>query len=235
MLSYQVLIPAYNAEKTLAELLRQLRELPQKPVNILVIDDGSKDSTSDIARAAGVQLYRFSHNSGKGRALRQGFSMLQNDCSAEYIICMDADLQHPPACIPDLLTAAEVRASRFVIGTRSRSWSSMPVSRRLSNFLTSMMISMLTGQKLKDSQCGFRLIAKDVLKEISVSQEGFQLESEMLLRIATRKIRIDEVPIPTIYNSAGSHIHHFKDTLRFILLISREIGQRVKCSLKNKK
>jgi glycosyltransferase involved in cell wall biosynthesis len=234
MPSYQVLIPAYNAGKTLSTLLGQLQELPQKPVNVLVIDDGSDDSTSDLARSVKAQVYRFSHNRGKGRALRQGFSMLMQNQDADYIICMDADLQHPAESIMDLLAAAEKCNSQFVIGVRNRSWSSMPWARRLSNFLTSAVISILTGQKIKDSQCGFRLIAKDVLKEISMREDGFQFESEMLLQIAAKKIEIDQVPIPTIYNAAGSHIHHVQDTLRFILLIIREIGQRVVCSLKSK-
>jgi glycosyltransferase involved in cell wall biosynthesis len=235
MLSYQVLIPAFNAEKTLPILLQQLHELPQKPAGILVIDDGSVDSTRAVALAWKAQIFRFAHNQGKGKALRQGFAMLKDDRSADYILCLDADLQHPVSSIPALLQVTEKLHSRFVLGIRKRSSSAMPWSRRLSNSITSTVLSILTGQKIRDSQCGFRLVAKNVLREISLHEDGFQLESEMLLRIGARKIRIDQVSIPTIYNAGGSHIRHLQDTFRFIRLIIKEIGLRCRCSLSSKK
>jgi glycosyltransferase involved in cell wall biosynthesis len=235
MFSYQVLIPAYNAAKTLPTLLRQLQELPQKPAGILVIDDGSTDSTSALAESGNAQVYRFSRNQGKGKALRQGFDLLRDDQQAGLIICLDADLQHPVNSVPVMLNEAQKLRSRFIIGVRQRSSSTMPLSRRLSNSITSRVISLLCGQKIMDSQCGFRLVAKDVLREISLSENGFQLESEMLLRVAARKIRIDQVPIPTIYNSAASHINHVQDTIRFVFLIIKEIGHRLRWNIPGKR
>jgi glycosyltransferase involved in cell wall biosynthesis len=235
MFSYQVLIPAYNAAKTLPAVLRQLEALPQKPSGILVIDDGSTDSTGAVVAGGNAQVHRFSRNQGKGKALRQGFELLRDDQQAEFIVCLDADLQHPVSSIPVMLTAAEKLQSRFMIGVRHRSASSMPLLRRLSNSITSAVISLLSGQKILDSQCGFRLVAKNVLREISLSENGFQLESEMLLRVAARKIRIDQLPIPTIYNSAGSHIHHVQDTVRFIVLITKEIGHRLRWNFQSKR
>jgi glycosyltransferase involved in cell wall biosynthesis len=235
MFSYQVLIPAYNAAKTLPVLLRQLEELPQKPAGILIIDDGSTDSTSAVAAAGNARIYRFPRNQGKGRALRQGFDLLRDDQKAGFIVCLDADLQHPVSSIPVLLNEAEKLQSRFIIGVRQRSSSTMPLSRRLSNSITSRVISLLSGQMIRDSQCGFRLVAKNVLREIKLSENGFQLESEMLLRVAARKIRIDQVPIPTIYNSEGSHIHHVLDTTRFILLIFKELGRLLKWNIQSKR
>jgi len=235
MIPYHVLIPAYNAEHTLPILLSQLQKLREKPISILVIDDGSSDATSAVVKEFKVEGFKFPQNRGKGRALRHGFNMLLENTDADYIVCLDADLQHPVSFIPVFINEAENKNSWFVMGYRHQSISVMPWSRILSNFITSQIISGLTGQKIRDSQCGFRLIAKSVLREINLQEDGFQLESEMLLRIATRKIRIDQVAIPTIYNHDNSHIHHFKDTIKFIVLIIKEIGYKLRCSLKNKK
>jgi glycosyltransferase involved in cell wall biosynthesis len=235
MVTYQVLIPAYNAEKTLPVLLRQIQQLAHQPAGVLVIDDGSADGTAAAARSANAQVYRLDTNGGKGRALCRGFEILVNDHAAENIICMDADLQHPAASIPDFLDKVSTCNSRFVIGVRRRSGSGMPLSRRLSNSITSLVLSLLAGQKIKDSQCGFRLIGKDVLAGLSLRQKGFQLESEMLLEVAARKIKIAEVAIPTLYAAEHSHIHHVADTFKFIHFILLTLGQRMICALRNKK
>jgi glycosyltransferase involved in cell wall biosynthesis len=233
MLTYHVLVPAYNAGGTLPILLGQLQNLHDKPEGVLIVDDGSTDATTDIAKQYNADVFRFPQNRGKGRALRQGFTMLLENRNADYIICLDADLQHPVSMIPDFIRTAENKKSRFIIGYRSRSIKLMPWPRILSNFITSRILSFLTGQNIKDSQCGFRLISKEVLKETPLQENGFQLESEMLLRLASRRIRIDQIPVPTIYTRGNSHIHHVQDTIKFISLIIKEIGHRVWYSLKN--
>ena len=93
---------------------------------------------------------------------------------------------------------------------------------------------MLTGQRVKDSQCGFRLIHKDVLKELVLSENGYQLESEIILKSAKSGFDIDFIPVPTIYNTEKSHIGHVSDTIRFVQLVFKDLSQRVRWSTRNK-
>lgn len=148
---------------------------------------------------------------------------------------MDADLQHPVYAISNFLQYAQQHASRFIIGKRQLSIKKMPIHRLVSNYLTSLIISLLTGQKISDSQCGFRFIHKEVLERIHLIENGFQLESEMIMRAAEIPVPIDFVSIPTIYKSEKSNIGNIQDTFRFIVLIVREIQTRIKCVLKDKK
>ena len=224
--SYQILIPAYNAGKTLSVLLDELMSMIPAPLGITVVDDGSSDETAMLCRSYPVEIFRNPVNQGKGSALKTGFEAFLTSAQADYLLCMDADLQHPAASISDFLEKAEQTADRFIIGSRKRTAQQMPVHRILSNLLTSRLLSMLTKQKIEDSQCGFRLIHRDVLQKISLLENGFQLESEMLLKAARAGVRISFVPIPTIYAKEKSSMRNLQDTLRFIRLIVRYLVRK---------
>ena len=98
----------------------------------------------------------------------------------------------------------------------------MPFLRVISNRTTSALLSMLTRQKIKDSQCGFRLIQRRVLEDIKLNENGFQLESEFIIEAVKKGYAISFVPIPTIYNQEESNINHLGDTFRFIRLFIKE-------------
>jgi glycosyltransferase involved in cell wall biosynthesis len=226
MLKYQILIPAFNAANTLPILLEQIEHLVEKPLSILVIDDGSTDKTYEHCTNGRAKILKIEHNRGKGFALKYGIKYLINDSKAEYILFMDADLQHPVSSIPNFIARAEEKGSVFIIGKRNKSIKNMPLHRIISNSITSFIISILSGQKVWDSQCGFRLIHKDVLKKIKMSEDGFQFESEMLIRAAKKNVKLDFIQIPTIYNAEKSYIANFHDTYKFILLIVKELLKR---------
>ena len=234
MLKYNVLIPAYNAASTLPRLLQNLRQLDIQPQNVLVVDDGSSDETADISLNMNANLLRLKENTGKGYALRQGWNYLLQNYKIEYLLIMDADLQHPVSSIPDFLEFAEQKRSKFIIGMRELSLKKMPIHRILSNRMTSLIISLLCGQKIIDSQCGFRMIHRDVLTALQVYEDGFQLESEMILRASDLGVTIDFIAIPTLYDSERSHIENIHDTFKFITLILKEILTRIRCVFKNK-
>lgn len=233
MINYDVLIPAYNAEKTISDLLLQLSALNHPPKNIIVVDDGSRDNTAQICENQNIQLIRNVENRGKGYVLKVGFKAFLEDKSTNYLLCLDADLQHPVSSVPDFLKIAEEKNSKFVLGVRKNRLKSMPGHRVLSNVLTSYIITWFTGQQIKDSQCGFRLIHKDVLEKIELTENGYQLESEMLLESAKEGFLIDWVSIPTIYNDEKSYIGHFSDTFRFTRLMFRELKGRMRWSTKS--
>lgn len=234
MIRYDVLIPAYNAQKNISELLSQLSSLIQPPENIIVADDGSQDNTVQICENYKVRVIRNIENRGKGYVLKIGFKAFLEDSPIEYLLCLDADLQHPVSSVPDFLRVAENKQSKFVLGVRKDRLKSMPGHRVLSNLLTSYIISWFSGQNIKDSQCGFRLIHRDLLKKVKLAENGYQLESEMILDSAREGFLIDYVSIPTIYNDEKSYIGNFSDTFRFTRLIFREIKGRMGWSSRNK-
>ena len=155
----------------------------------------------------------------KGAALLKGFEYFLQNSKADYLICMDADLQHPVKSIPDFLK----NESPFVIGNREKTLKTMPSHRILSNVITSKILSIASGQKILDSQCGYRMIHRDVISKLELNEKGFQLESEMVVEVAKMGVKIGYVDIPTIYNQSGSNISNVKDTLRFIRYIIKEI------------
>lgn len=234
MIPYDILIPAYNAEGTISELISQLESLNHPSSTIIVVDDGSDDKTAQICEKHNVRLIRNIDNRGKGYVLKVGFRAFLEDSTEDYLLCLDADLQHPVSSIPDFLKMVETNQSNFVLGVRQNRLKSMPKHRVLSNLLTSQIISWLSGQKIRDSQCGFRLIHRDVLKKIHLAENGYQLESEMLLRAGREGFRIDWVPIPTIYNDEKSYIGNVSDTYRFTRLIFRELKGRLGWFTRNK-
>jgi glycosyltransferase involved in cell wall biosynthesis len=226
-MKYEIIIPAYNAENTIRTLISQIRHLENPPVKIIVIDDGSKDGTAKIASQMGVEIIKQGINRGKGAALKIGFRHFMKHSPCDYLLCMDADLQHPVSSIPDFLNFIKKYDCKVLIGNRKKSLKLMPLHRILSNMLTSFIITILTKQKIKDSQCGYRLIHKDILRKIKLYENDFQLESEMILRVSENNVKIYFIDIPTIYNTHGSYINNIQVTLKFILLIGREIKKRM--------
>ncbi len=220
---YSVLIPALNAEKTLSRLLNDLEKIEPSAQEILVVNDGSDDRTAQIARTANVTVIDYITNMGKGNALRSGFKHYSEQNYTGYVLCMDADLQHPPEYIPDFIKYARNTGCQFIIGNREKKIGTMPAHRIMSNRITSFIISVITGQKIPDSQCGFRLIHSDVIKNLEMNEDGFQFESEMILKAANHGVKIGFVSIPVIYNDAGSHIGNVRDTFKFISMVLKYI------------
>ena len=219
MKTFNILIPAYNASETIDELINQLFQLDIKPEQIIVVNDGSTDETSNITKELNVNIVDLQQNQGKGAALLKGFEYFLQNSKADYLICMDADLQHPVKSIPDFLK----NESPFVIGNREKTLKTMPSHRILSNVITSKILSIASGQKILDSQCGYRMIHRDVISKLELNEKGFQLESEMVVEVAKMGVTMEFVDIPTIYNQSGSNISNVKDTLRFIRYIIKEI------------
>jgi len=224
--TYTVLVPAYNAQDSIIDLLNQIKNVENPPANIIVVDDGSLDKTKSLIENTNITVYRFEKNQGKGIALQKGFELFKSQTKDDFLICMDADLQHSPQAIKSFIKKSEKSDCPLIIGNREIKIGKMPVMRYLSNKITSYILSVLTGQKIKDSQCGFRLIPRNILKGNSFKETGFQFESEFILWCSKEKIPIEFVEIPTIYNSHGSSINHIGDTFKFIKLLIREIFKK---------
>ncbi len=210
-----VVVPAFNEAHHLPALLRRLeRVIPLQQV--LVVDDGSTDGTPEVARRAGARVLQNPENRGKGYSLYRGFQQALAE-GYDAVITLDADLQHPPEKIPEFLQKAR-EGYYVVVGSRFHDMRGMPWDRYLTNKTTTLVLSLLAGQRLQDTQSGYRLIRHEVLERFQPTTFRFDFESELLFQAAIHGFRIGYVPIPTIYGGEQSSIHKVRDTLRFIRL-----------------
>jgi glycosyltransferase involved in cell wall biosynthesis len=208
-----VLIPAYNEAGGLTPLLEKVKA---KGLPVLVVDDGSSDATYEAACGLADKVLRHEKNMGKGEALKDGLACLSSDESVDYVVTMDADGQHSPDDL-DLFLREASRGKKFIVGNRMADPVGMPWLRVITNKFMSWLISRMTGQRIPDSQCGFRLLSRDVFSGIKIETGNFEVESEMLVKAAAEKVPIDSVPIKSIYSiKARSKINPVIDTLRFI-------------------
>ncbi len=217
---YRLIIPGYNLEPYLSTLLDQVSEYFQSD-HITVIDDGSTDRTATIAQSKGVNVIVHPTNLGKGVALKSGFeSFLQGD--GKWAMTIDGDLQHSPTHIPEFIRLANEGLCDVIIGTRLSKLENMPWDRRFSNLTTSKILSLITRCKILDSQCGFRLIRRNMVEELGrLTGKRFEFETECILEWAKRKARFGWVPIATKYEGSSSSIHRLKDTLLFLKVIAQ--------------
>jgi glycosyltransferase involved in cell wall biosynthesis len=215
-----IVIPAFNEENRIGNLLKKISSVFTLK-NVLVVDDGSKDKTSLIAKKAGTKVLKLKRNQGKGLALRNGFDFaIKNGYDA--VITMDADGQHDPAAIPRFLEEYRKSGADLIVGTRKHNLSEMPFLRFLVNNTTSIITSILSGTRIHDSQSGFRIIKKKLLEQINLMTNRFQMETEIIIKAARAGFSIKELPIKTIYfEKFKSHINPFIDTARFIRLVLR--------------
>ena len=211
------LIPAYFEEAQIQAVAR--RTLAQLD-HVLVLDDGSTDKTSAEARKAGAQVIRHEQNQGKGAAIKTGFRELMAR-GFQYVLVLDGDGQHLPEEIPAFLEEANRSGSPLVVGSRMSDTRKMPWVRKMTNRFMSAQISRLCGQPVPDSQCGFRMMRRDVIPHLFCESNNYEYETEMLLIASREGFRIVPVPVSTIYGEETSKIHPMRDTIRFFKLVSR--------------
>ncbi|MDQ6809183.1 MAG: glycosyltransferase family 2 protein [Verrucomicrobiota bacterium] len=215
--SVGVIIPAYQEEKHVADVVR--RSLAQVD-RLVVVDDGSTDATAEEARAAGAEVIVHPENRGKGESIKSGFRYwLERD--VDFALILDADGQHLPEEIEYFLKAAAATDARLLVGTRMRDVSRMPMVRRFVNRYMSDKISKVCGQKIPDTQCGFRMVHREILPHLLGGTTHFDYETEMLIIASRKGYRVDSVPISTVYSDEVSSIHPIRDTIRFFRLIRR--------------
>ena len=192
------LIPAYNAQATIAAVVRQAR---QSLSPVLVVDDGSTDQTGAEAAAAGAIVLRHAGNRGKGAALQTGFAYA-GQRGAQAVLTLDADGQHDPAEAAKLLAAAAATPGSLVIGVRSFDPAVMPRRSRIGNQISTFFISRFARRPHRDTQSGFRIYPRRLFT-MPLRTRRFDTETELLLWAAKLGIPLCEVPIQTIYHGHG--------------------------------
>ena len=213
------LVPCYFEEKRIREVATATKaELDL----VLAVDDGSTDRTSDEARAAGVEVIKHEKNAGKGAAIKTGLRALLDRAGVEFILILDGDGQHLPAEIPNFLAEANATGAAMVVGNRMGDVRDMPFVRKCTNRYMSWTISRVIGQRVPDSQCGFRMFHRGLAAALCATESSkYDFETEMLVIAARRGGAIAAVPVSTVYGDEVSKIHPLRDTIRFFQLLHR--------------
>lgn len=211
-------IPAYNEEPTIGTVVLRTRLHVD---HVIVVDDGSTDETARVAILAGAEVVRSPANQGKAQALMKGF-----DRAREYnplaVIMLDADGQHNPAEIPDLLKPVLSGKADLVVGSRFLNISSkIPKHRILGQKTLNLFTNAGSGAKSTDTQSGFRVLGRRALVNLDFHSERYNIESDMLAHFTQRDLMIKEVPIGVSYNVTNGHkknpISHGLDILGHII------------------
>lgn len=201
MQSILIVIPAFNEEYIIDKVLDTLpRTLPGiGTVDLLVIDDGSTDRTYEVVKKRNVNILRHLINRGLGAALHTGFKYAI-ELKYDFIITFDADGQHSPADIPRIIKPLYERNAEVVIGSRLLSKSSMPLIRRLINYMSNILTLLLFNIWTTDSQSGLRGFTRESLLQIKLNSQRMEVSSEIFKEINRLKLKVVEVPIKTIYS-----------------------------------
>lgn len=190
-----VVIPAYNEEKTIGNVVSDTISVMgslEMPYEILVVDDGSTDNTRHVATMYKATVLSNGKNQGKGYALRKGFQHAQGD----IIVTVDADGAHKPKEIPNLIqplfNGVDITAGSRFIGPRKDSTSRL---NRLGNILFNIVIMILTGKLITDSQTGFRAFKRHALLRVGLQSIGYEIETEVTVKGLKNGFVVREVPI----------------------------------------
>ena len=215
MTTLTVVIPAYNEERGIAEIIKRTLssaiDLPSAGVDggmeLLIVDDGSKDRTAEIASSfSNVRLIQHEVNRGYGAALKTGFSMAMGD----LIGFLDADGTYPPEHFPELCKEA-LNGAELVIGSRmSGADSEMPITRRIGNLFFAKLLSLIGRQHVTDTASGMRVFRREVLERVLPLPDGLNLTPVMSTRAIHEGIVMKELPIPydeRVGNSKLSVVH----------------------------
>jgi glycosyltransferase involved in cell wall biosynthesis len=221
-------IPAYQDEKHIGDVARRTREQLD---HVLVIDDGSTDQTEQRARDAGAEVIVHPQNQGKGEAIKTGLAHWLGDANPSrgredrqitWVVLLDSDGQHLPEEIDRfLLAAASVTRPTFFIGNRMDDVARMPFVRRVVNHYMSKQISRVCGQEIPDTQCGYRMLHREIIPDMLGGAHRYDYETEALIIASHKGYSIKSVPISTVYTDQVSKIHPMRDSLRFFKLMRR--------------
>lgn len=208
------LIPAFNEAGTIAEVITGLRGVVE---HVLVVDDGSTDGTGAIAEREGAEVLAHPVNRGKGHAIRSGIAAL-GERGFTHVLMLDGDLQHLPSEAPLLIDAAARTGGDVVLGERRFDRAEMPASRYHANRLGSRALSWFVGVPLRDTQCGFRLVRLAALRGLPLRARGYEIETEMLVKLWRRGATLASVPVTAVYAGQVSKLRPVRDTTRTCFL-----------------
>lgn len=225
-------VPVYNEERHVEPVLSEVRKFAH---DVLVIDDGSTDSTPMLLAGQRVEVIRHAENRGYGRSIRDAFRYAQ--CYGyDWLITMDCDEQHEPAAIPDFVRAIGNDEADVISGTRYLQRSDTddrpPMDRRAINETITNEINERLGLQLTDSFCGFKAYRVSACAGLDLDVDGYEFPMQFWVQAVANRLRIVELPVRLIYNdptrSFGGpldeptrRLQHYRQTLYGELLRCR--------------
>jgi glycosyltransferase involved in cell wall biosynthesis len=204
------LVPALNEARTIEQVIRGVAAHVRE---VVVVDDGSTDGTGAIAQRSGATVLRHSATQGKGAAVRTGLAYVLAQPRVTHVLLLDGDMQHLPTEAPRLIAAAATGAD-LVVGEREFDREAMPASRYYANYFGSRALSSFMGVRLGDTQCGYRLFRTDMLRRVQLRATGYDIETEMLVKVGRLGGTIEHVRVSAVYTGAKSKLRPVRDTTR---------------------
>ncbi len=206
-----ILVPTYNNAGTLAALLGEVLKYSR---DVIVVDDGSTDSTPQILSAlqtasSDLRVVTHERNRGKGAALRTGFREARS-CGYTHCITIDSDLQHYPDDLPKFFAAIENNPRALIVGSRNIAAEGMPQRNTFANRFSNFWFRLYTGVNLSDTQTGYRAYPLSGLSGLGLLTSRYEAELELLVFAAWKGTPIESVPIKVYYPPEGERVTHFR-------------------------
>ncbi len=233
-----VIIPAKDEANSIGELIARVKTtLSDRKFEVVVVDDGSKDNTKEIAKSSGAIAISHAKTLGKGAAMKSGALAATGD----ILVFLDGDGAHNPEDIPSVIAPVLQNRADLVIGSRDfrgsktlGSYLPRRITNKLASFVTSVIISFLLPLAasfkcpvkwigIEDAECGFKAISKEKWRKLNLVSQGFEIESEIIYEAAKNGLTIHNAPISCNWDSKVSRLSIVRDGLKTIRLLSSKL------------
>lgn len=201
-----VVVPTYNNAGTIAEVIKQVRQYSN---HILVVNDGSTDATAEIIESLDVLNISYTPNRGKGYAIRSSFNYAKEN-GYDYVLTIDSDGQHYANDIEKFAKEIALNPDSLIIGARNLNADNMPSKNTFANKFSNFWYRVETGNKLSDTQSGFRLYPIRKIGDLHFFSSRYEFEVEVIVRAAWKGVNVYNIPIQVYYPPVGERISHFK-------------------------
>lgn len=207
-----VIIPTFNNETTLIDVVSQVREICQ---DVIVINDGSTDNTANLLKErTDITVLSYEKNRGKGYALKTGFRKAR-EMGFAYAITIDADGQHKPQDIPKFLQANKEHPGAIIVGKRNLENVERSKGSNFANKFSNFWFALQTGRRLKDTQTGYRLYPIKKLKGLSLLTNRYEAELELMVFASWHGVKIFETSVDVYYPPKEERVSHFRPGMDF--------------------
>jgi glycosyltransferase involved in cell wall biosynthesis len=213
-------MPAYNEGNYIGTMVLNTRQYVDE---VIVVNDGSTDNTAEIARLAGAEVVQHPQNRGYGAAIQSILAEARKK-DPDILVILDADGQHNPQEIPNIIEPIRSKGYDFVIGSRRKQAGGIPLYRRLGQRLILRSVGVLSENRLTDSECGFRAFSRKAIAALDLRENGMAVSAETVAEVIRKNLKITEVPISVRYRKDSSTLnpvtHGFGVFTRVLVMIS---------------